>query len=173
MKSGMRALALVALATALFASPAVEAARRVGGTMALVNVRVVSMDPADRKAVKKRQTVIVEDGRIVEIGSAKSVAVPEGAEVVNGKNKLYVLPGLADLHIHNHGIPDLPENVTPEDIYTMYFANGITTVLDMAGFKEEFKWRRDIDRGRVVGPDLRFTSPTFDVADYASPDAME
>ncbi len=143
-------------------------ARLEGNTTAFINVHVVSMNPAQKKPLLRRQTVIVQDGRIVEIGKAKRVTVPDGAEIINGKGKLYVLPGLVDMHVHNRDVLALPEDVTPEDIYTMYFANGITTVLDMAGFKQAFQWKKDIDRGKVLGPDFNFTSPLIDERDYAS-----
>ncbi len=159
-------LALVAL---LAPSSSTAADRKTGGTVALVNVRVVSMNPDDKKTVRKRQTVIVEDGRITEIGKAKKVDVPADADVIiNGKNKLYVLPGLADMHIHNGDIPELPEKLSPEDVYTFYFANGVTTLFDMAGFKGEFKWRKSINRGKVVGPALYFTTPLIREENYES-----
>lgn len=165
---------LATLLLSVVLSGASQAAdRRTGGTVALVNVRVVSMDPDARKPVKKRQTVIVEDGRIVEIGDVKSVEVPEGAEVVNGKNKWHVLPGLADLHIHSNGIQEIPERITPKEIYSFYFANGVTTLLDMSGFNALFNWQRDIERGKVVGPDLYFASPIIDEENYGSLAALE
>ncbi len=142
--------------------------RRIGDTTAFINVHVISMNPDQKKAPVKRQTVIVQDGRIVEIGKTKKVDVPDGAKVINGKGKLYVLPGLVDMHVHNGDVPGLPEDLTPEDIYTLYFANGITTVFDMAGFKQAFRWKRDIDRGKVLGPNFNFTSPLIDERDYAS-----
>jgi cytosine/adenosine deaminase-related metal-dependent hydrolase len=168
-----RSLQTLALMIALVA-PASRAAERVsGGTVALVNVRVVSMNPEDRKTVRKRRTVIVEDGRITEIGKTKKVNVPEDAEVINGRNKLYVLPGLADMHVHTDIVPRLPETVTPGEVYTYFFANGVTTMLDMAGFKEAFKWRRDINRGKLVGPTFNFTTPSIDEEDYRSLEEVE
>ena len=163
------ALALLAV----LASGPAQADRVHGGTIALVNVRVVSMDPDARKKVQKRRTILVEDGRITEIGKAKQAEVPEGAFVVNGRNKLYVLPGLADLHAHARGIPELPEFAGPEDVYTFYLANGVTTLFDPSGFKLLFAWRRDVQRGRVVGPDMYFTAPIIDEVDYASLDELE
>lgn len=164
------------LVLAVLLAPAASVAgpkRQTGGTVALVNVRIVSMDPDDRKTVRKKQTVIVEDGLITKIGKAKKVEVPEGAEVINGRNKLYVLPGLADMHAHSHGIPQIPEGIDPSEIWNVYFANGITTIFDVAGFKEEFKWRKDIRRGKLVGPSLYFSTPTIDEEDYASTAEVE
>jgi hypothetical protein len=172
MTTSLRWVAVLLLLAALAPRPS-SAARASGGTVALVNVRVVSMQPSERKATKKRQTVIVEDGRITEIGKASTVEVPEGAVVIEGRNKLWVLPGLADMHMHLADLPRLPENVGPEDIYTLYFANGVTTLLDMSGFQGEFKWRKDIEKGRVVGPDLHIASPIIDEEDYATLGALE
>ena len=43
-------------------APTPSAADRVtGGTIALVNVRVVSMNPSDRKTTQKRRTVSISD----------------------------------------------------------------------------------------------------------------
>ena len=161
---------LVVLLLAVLVTPAAFAAkkRKTGGTVAFVNVRVVSMNPEARKRVQKRQTVIVEKGRITKIGKVKAVEIPEGATVVNGRNKLHVLPGLVDMHTHSIGIPDLPESVGPKDIYTVYFANGVTTTFDLYGFKLLFKWRKAINRGKIVGPSLYFTSPILDEEDYDS-----
>ncbi len=160
-------LATLIATAALTLSATASAERATGGTIALVNVSVVSTDPADRKAIQKRQTVIVEDGRIVEIGKSKQIAVPEGAAVIDGK-KLYVLPGLADLHVHNAGIPRLPERLSPEELYTLYLSNGVTTLLDMSGFSEAFQWRKEINRGKVVGPEIHLTTPIVDEASYGS-----
>ena len=41
-----------------------------------------------------------ENGRIVEVGTAESVTIPAGAEIIDAKG-LYTAPGLID--IHNHG----------------------------------------------------------------------
>lgn len=168
----IRTLALT-LALALIGIGADAKGRKTGGTMALVNVRVISMNPEVRSKVRKRQTVVIEDGRIVEIGPAKRVEIPAAAEVINGKNKLYVLPGLADMHVHNHDVPLLPEKVAPRDVYALYLANGVTTLFDLGGFRQIFKWRKNIDRGKLVGPDLHFTSPLIDEDDYSSATALE
>ena len=135
-------LSVLTVAAVLVLPSSMMAERATGGTVALVNVRVVSMNPDQKKTSTKRQTVIVEDGRITKIGKAKQVEIPTDAQVVEGKNKLWVLPGLTDAHIHHADIPRLPEKFAPEEIYILYFANGVTTLLDMAGFKGEFKWRK-------------------------------
>ena len=44
-----------------------------------------------------------ENGRIVEVGTADTVTIPAGAEIIDAKG-LYTAPGLID--IHNHGSAD-------------------------------------------------------------------
>src|SRR5262245_22951212 len=67
-----------------------------GQAVAFVNVNVA---PMDRELVIADQTVVVKDGKIVEMGAADKVKAPAGALRVDGRGK-YLMPGLADLHIH-------------------------------------------------------------------------
>ena len=159
---------------ATLAAPAPAAAARVTGEpTALVNVSVVSMDPSDTQRVRRRQTVLVRDGRIVEVGPSSQIEVPDDATVVARGRKFFVVPGLADTHVHHSSVPRLPEEVSPEDLYALYLANGVTTLFDLSGFPGIFKWRRDIERGRVVGPALFFTGPIIDEVFYPGVAALE
>ncbi len=155
----------IALAALVWLLPAPATAE---GPIALVNVRVVNTDPSVKKALKKRQTVLVEAGVITAIGKASQVEVPDGAEVIDGRNKLYVLPGLADLHTHSGALPGLPEKVSVEELYSLYLANGVTTILDMSGFPKALRWRRDLRKGKLLGPNLHVASPIIDEAGYGS-----
>src|ERR1044071_578722 len=65
-------------------------------TFAFVGVSVV---PVDRERVLENQTVVVRDGRIVEVGPAAKVKVPAGAAQIDGRGK-FLMPGLADMHAH-------------------------------------------------------------------------
>ena len=58
----------------------------------------------DGKGKQINEAVIVVDGsRIVAVGPASEVAVPEGAERVIDVGEKTILPGLIDLHVHLHG----------------------------------------------------------------------
>ena len=92
----------------------------VSGTVtAFVGVHVV---PMDREHVLEDRTVLVRGDRIVRIGPAGDVAVPAGAAVIDGRGK-YLMPGLADMHVH----------VWCEGDLLLYVANGVTTVRNMSG----------------------------------------
>src|SRR5229473_3064813 len=98
-----------------------------GQTVVFENVNVI---PMDRQRVLERQTVIVRDGRIAEIGPARKVKAPDGALRVDGSGR-YLMPGLAEMHGH------LPPPNTPreavENLLFLYLANGVTTVRGMLG----------------------------------------
>ena len=62
-------------------------------TTAFVGVNVI---PMDRERVLAKQTVIVRNGVIAEIGDAKKVKIPKDALRVDAAGK-YLIPGLVDI----------------------------------------------------------------------------
>ncbi|MGH7672943.1 MAG: amidohydrolase family protein [Gemmatimonadales bacterium] len=124
-------------------------------TVAFVDVNVV---PMDRDGVAPHQTVVVREGRIVEVGPAARVRVPAGATTVDGRGK-YLMPGLAEMHGHlpnpNAG-PELTESVL-----FLYVANGVTTVRGMLGYPANLELRDRIARGEVLGPRLWVAGPAL------------
>jgi hypothetical protein len=108
---------------------------------AFIAVNVVPMD-SDR--VLAGQTVLVQDGRIIAIGSR--LAVPAGAQVIDGRGTAYLSPGLADMHTHAD---------TAEDMQ-VYLANGVTTVLNMGEASNEFnaQVRPAVNAGKSPGPHI-------------------
>ena len=124
-------------------------------TVAFLGVNVV---PMDRERVIERQTVLVRDGKIIEIGPATRVRVPAGATVVNGFGK-YLMPGLAEMHSH------IPAANTPEqmvrDIMFLYVANGVTTIRGMLGAPNQLTLREQTARGQIVGPTIFVGAPSL------------
>ncbi len=123
--------------------------------VAFENVNVV---PMDRERVVERQTVVVLDGRIAEMGPAARVKAPAGAVRVDGRGK-YLLPGLAEMHGHLP-TPQTPSQVT-EDILFLYVANGVTTVRGMLGHPGQLDLRKRTADGSLLGPTLYLAGPAF------------
>jgi imidazolonepropionase-like amidohydrolase len=71
-------------------------ARTPAGPVAFVSVR---MFDAENKRFLANQTVVVDKGLIVQAGSARSVKVPPGTNIIDGKDRTLV-PGLWDSHMH-------------------------------------------------------------------------
>jgi imidazolonepropionase-like amidohydrolase len=99
-----------------------------------VNTAVI---PMDTERVLRDQTVVVANGKIVAMGPASVVKVPEDAHRVDGRGR-YLFPGLCDMHVHLPGpawkamLPpegqSAAENLPYEDLLFPYVANGVTTV---------------------------------------------
>lgn len=115
--------------------------------MAFVGVNVVAMDGP---IVLPDQTVVTRDGRISAVGAASIVDVPADAQVIDGQGH-YLLPGLADMHVHMH----------PSDTFE-YVRHGVTTVRNMWGTPTVQRLQEDIERGDVLGPTIYSTSPGLD-----------
>jgi len=131
---------------------------------AFVNVNVV---PMDRERVIERQTVIVRDGRIAEIGPANKIKVPDGATRIDGTGK-YLMPGLAEMHGHIPP-PNAPKEYT-EAVLFLYVANGITTVRGMLGAPNQLELRDKANRGEIVSPALYLAGPSFNGNSVNSPE---
>ncbi len=65
-------------------------------SLAITHVHVV---PMDRERVLTDQTVVIVGDHIAEIGPGDKVQLPKSAVEVDGTGK-YLLPGLADMHVH-------------------------------------------------------------------------
>jgi len=111
----------------------------------------VDVLPMDRDELLRDQTVIVRDGRIVALGAAKDVAVPEDAQRVDGHGKT-LMPGLADMHVHSWEEADL----------VLFLANGVTTVRNMFGSPMHVRWRDQVAKGELLGPTIVTAGPIID-----------
>ena len=70
--------------------------------LALTNITVVDVLSA---ASRRPATVLIDNGKIVGISSDSKLAIPVGAQVIDGAGK-YLIPGLADMHNHlGSGLP--------------------------------------------------------------------
>jgi imidazolonepropionase-like amidohydrolase len=119
----------------------------------------VTVIPMTRDTTLPQATVVVRDGRIVEIGATRNVKVPSGARRVDGRGK-YLIPGLADMHTHLYSDGDVPDSVAKSELGVMV-ANGVTATRLMIGTPEHFTLRREVETGRIMGPQLWIASPQF------------
>jgi imidazolonepropionase-like amidohydrolase len=120
--------------------------------VAFINVNVI---PMDGERVLSAQTVVVRDGRIVEIGPADRTMAPDDALKVDGAGR-YLLPGFADMHIHLQGYDDASNHA----MLQLFVATGVTTVLNLYGMPGHLELRDKVARGELLGPTI-FTSGPF------------
>ena len=103
----------------------------------------------------------MEGSRISQVGDAKKVHAPKGAQVVNARG-LYVIPGLWDMHVH----------VWETDrTFPLFIANGVLGVRNMGGHLDDLKrWRSQVMNGELLGPRMVISGPLVDGLDPAHPD---
>ena len=120
--------------------------------VSFVNVAVVSMQD---DAVLQAQTVVIHGERIVSIGPVEAIAVPPDATVIDGSGR-YLIPGLADIHVHVHA---------PFDDGPLYLNAGITTVLSLGTrartWREVLQERQRSRTRAFMGPTLYTVGPKF------------
>jgi len=122
-------------------------------TVAIVNVNVI---PMSEETIIPQQTVIVSDGVIAGIGNVDEMPVPEAALVVDGTDR-FLVPGLAEMHAH---VPPVGSDDLERD-FTLFIANGVTTVRGMLGHPSHLQLRAELLDGDRAGPRLITSGPSL------------
>lgn len=144
----MRMRQYLILIFALVASSAGLAAPTV-----IVNVNVV---PMTSETVLEAQTVVLNEGVIAVLGSVDEVPIPKDATVVDGTDR-FLMPGLAEMHAHVPGA----DSAELDRYFSLYVANGVTTIRGMLGQRSHLALREQLLDGSVFGPRLVTSGPSF------------
>jgi len=166
-------LALILISSAIFAQKTVQkpikplnAAElpRGTGTIAIVDVNLI--DGNGGKALPNA-LVLIKGDKIIAVGSSKSIQIPVGAEIIQGKG-MSLLPGLIDSHFHIDGSEDLP---------SIFLQNGITSIRDPGLWIEAYdqvrKSGKQNPRLFLSGPHLDGYPPAYPNDAYVVRDAAE
>lgn len=116
--------------------------------IAYVNANVISID---QPGILNGYDVVVKDGKITELVPTKGMGAYTGTRVLDCTGK-YLMPSLWDMHVH----------VFNDEFLDYSLAWGITSVFNMWGFEKHLKWRREIESGKRIAPDLYTTGPIID-----------
>jgi cytosine/adenosine deaminase-related metal-dependent hydrolase len=152
MRRTMLALALV-----------LAAAQGVAAQNAPVVFTGVSVIPMDREAVIANQTVIVENGRITHVGAQR--AAPSGATVVDARGK-FLTPAIAEFHAH---VPSGGQAIHAHRTLNLYVLAGVATARGMLGAPMHLALRDSIATGKLLGPRLLTSGPSFNNNTATSP----
>jgi Amidohydrolase family len=129
--------------------------------IAIEHVTVVPMTGAADEL--KDRLVIIREGRVADIRIGTVVESEHIGCHIDGYRK-WLMPALADMHVHPENLRLLrlltgdatltAADVSDEDIFLPYVANGVLQILDMSAMSEAVGQRDDIDSGRVLGPHM-------------------
>ncbi len=123
--------------------------------LAVTHITVVDVESG---SLLPDQTVVSCKETITKIGKSKSVLIPQGSLIINGRGK-YLIPGLWDSHVHLSyiGASTLPVLV----------ANGITGVRDLGSILSEVHgWQERIRKGSLVGPRIKAAGYNIESAEW-------
>lgn len=120
--------------------------------LAIVDVAIVDVQTAK---LLPEQTVIIDNGRILDVGRTADISVPAGALVVDGSDR-FLMPALWDMHSHIYAISPLLD-------MPLHIAYGVTNVRDMQGCPQpgdpfiacaetKRQWTQEAVAGERVGP---------------------
>ncbi|WP_165321925.1 amidohydrolase family protein [Rhizorhabdus phycosphaerae] len=159
-------LAGIAMPATAYAATSAEPvkAQASSKTIALTDANIVSIDGG---APIRNGVLIVRDGKIIATGTAASVKIPEGAEIVSMGGK-WLAPGLMNMHVHlGLKLPGAEgaalANETDPQLALRMAANarksllaGVTT-LRLVGEDHgvDFAVRRAIEKGEIIGPRIK------------------
>lgn len=134
-----------------------EQVRNLNPVYAMMHVNVIPVQPA---GVWFDQTLIVNQGRIIEIGAADQVTIPPNAQRLDLRGN-YVLPGFSDMHVH----------ISHERDLLLFLRYGITRVRNMAehsligkwaGFPDLIRMRQQLQTQELLGPHMTNCGPFLD-----------
>jgi imidazolonepropionase-like amidohydrolase len=132
---------------------------------AFVDVNVVS---TDRPEVTPDETVVIIGRKIVSVGRKASVS--SRCAKIDGHDR-YLIPGLADTHVHVFGYSRGGEGDRRSEtaIMHMLLANGVTTAVLMEGSPATLRLRKAVAVGEIVGPTLYTAGPLIQAPNTGAP----
>jgi imidazolonepropionase-like amidohydrolase len=123
--------------------------------IALTHVTVID---STANSPRTDQTVVIDNGRIVEMLPSARGKLPKGARIIDGQGK-FLIPGFWDMHVHVAGLNADPA-WSKQVLLPLLVANGVTGVRDMGGDLDALlAWRREIENGTLVGPHIVASGP--------------
>lgn len=148
-----------AMVAALLAASAIEPS--LGADLAIEHVNVIPMTSGS--GVLSDSTVLIHDGRIGSVTATVDATVSSSAARIDARG-LWIMPALADMHVHlendrllrlytkDASIPT--GTVRTADSLLPYVANGVLQITVLTAMPETIAQRLEVETGRVLGPHI-------------------
>ena len=139
---GQAMLAIVFIAGCSASDPALHA------DVAIHNVKIV--DVADGQVISDK-AIVISDGMINDIVNEDSLQLYAADKIIDGGGN-YVIPALADVHVHIQSRSELQN-------FVLY---GVGLVVNMSSGPQHLEMREAVDSGELLGPRIILAGPTLD-----------
>jgi imidazolonepropionase-like amidohydrolase len=126
--------------------------------IALTNVTVIDGTGA---APAKNETIVIENGKIAQVGPSSSVQAPAGAKTMDLHGST-VIPGLVGMHDHMfYTAVGGRETIIGFTGPRLYLGSGVTTIRTTGSVSPyaDISTKRLIDVGKIAGPHIYITAP--------------
>ena len=127
----------------------------------------VNLIPMNTESIIENQMVLVAGSRIMAIGDNGEIDIPKNAQVIDGDGA-YLMPGLADMHMHTRADWE-DQEIWPVHPLYLYLVNGVTTIRDFTPYGSPLtyvlQWREEISNLGRIGPTIYTSGKLL----YASP----
>jgi len=131
------------------------------GRIVFDNVNVLTMTSPSQEDILNDYRVVIENNKIIAIGTRQSVEILDGDKVIDGEDG-YLLPGFIDSHVHfTHVGPGEPNPLTFTDPAQMslYLQQGVTSVRAYSGTPKNIDWRDKVNSGEWLGTRIITSGP--------------
>lgn len=118
------------------------------GLLAIKGGRIITME--DDQVIEDG-VILIEDNKIVKLGSQSEIAIPNKATIIDAEGKT-IMPGLIDVHAH---LGHFRHGITAQKKWSYYanLAYGVTTTHDPSANTEMvFSLSEMVKSGHMVGP---------------------
>lgn len=129
-------------------------------TVLIDNINVVTM--VDEKVLTD-SVVVIEGQRIIYVGPRASAPAAAKTRRIDGGNG-YLIPGLADMHVHlgRELAQPAPTDKELQNELLLYIAHGVTLVRNMSGQPWLLELREQVRDGNVFGPRIVTAGPVLE-----------
>ena len=138
-----------------------DPARERGPLTAIEHVTLIDGTGA---APRANQTLLIDHGRIAAIGADGAVTIPAGTHEIDGRGRTSI-PGLVGMHEHMFRPASVDGPFIANEMFAsfppLYLASGVTTARTAGSMDPygDLGIKREIEAGRLIGPDLDLTTP--------------
>ena len=119
----------------------------------------VSVFDGKQNDLIEHQDVLIQDGKIADIGPSGTIPVSSMKKIE--AHGMVLMPGLIDSHVHLSGNGAIPwRKIKPRINYNLeaYLYSGITTIYDLGGIAGKLKKiSNQLESGKLCGPSLYHT----------------